>query len=152
MIQEALRTHFGEPVYRPTDVGREELVAALERVHADLTSVRDWSDVQEDARCRQQDPVSSHAVSDLEHAHDYYLADTGAALGGRFLDDVDALIERIEMFPAGAPPVDGFSDLRRARLRHFPYGIFHRHDPSTDELLVLRILHRRRGKAAPLAD
>lgn len=103
MIQEALRTHFGEPVYRPTDVGREELVAALERVHADPTSVRDWSDVREDARCRQPDPVSSHAVSDLEHAHDYYLADTGAALGGRFLDDVEALIERIEMFPAGGP-------------------------------------------------
>lgn len=47
VIQEALRTHFGEPSYRPSDEERAALVAALDAAQADPESLRDWSDVRE---------------------------------------------------------------------------------------------------------
>ena len=46
IIQDALRTHFGEPTYRPTDDGRAALVEALDAAQADPGSLRDWSDVR----------------------------------------------------------------------------------------------------------
>lgn len=86
---------------------------------------------------------TQRAVVDLEHAHDYY-AEINPQLGGQFLDDLDTALDRLEMFPAGAPPVDGFDDLRRARMRRFPYGIFYRHSSVADDVLVVRVLHTRR--------
>lgn len=46
VIQEALRTHFGEPTYRPTDAEREALVAALDTAQAEPESLQEWSDVR----------------------------------------------------------------------------------------------------------
>lgn len=46
IIQEALRTHFGEPTYRPTDDERAALVEALDAAQADPGSLREWSDVR----------------------------------------------------------------------------------------------------------
>lgn len=46
IIQSALRTHFGEPIYRPTDDERAALVAALDAVQADPESLQEWSDVR----------------------------------------------------------------------------------------------------------
>jgi len=94
---------------------------------------------------------SALAVADLEEAHDYYL-EVNPALGDRFLDDLDTAIERLAMSPAGAPPVEGFDAVRRARMRHFPYGIFYRHSPAENELLVVRVLHTRRNAADALPD
>lgn len=87
--------------------------------------------------------LTARAVIDLENARDYYSA-VDPELGHRFLNDVDAAMERLENFPAGAPPVESLADLRRARLRHFPYGIFYQRLPSADGLLVVRVLHARR--------
>lgn len=87
--------------------------------------------------------LTARAVVDLESARDYYFA-VDPELGHRFLSDLDAAMERLETFPAGAPPVEGFADLRRARLRHFPSGIFYQRSPSGDGLLVVRVLHARR--------
>lgn len=81
-------------------------------------------------------------MSDLEAAGDYY-ADIDPRLSTRFVDDVDAAIERIVMFPLGAPPVDGFDELRRARMQRFPYGIFYQPTHAGD-LIVVRVLHSRR--------
>ncbi|MEE6282480.1 ribbon-helix-helix protein, CopG family [Georgenia sunbinii] len=53
VIQEALRTHFGEAVYRPTEVERAELVAALDAAHINPASLQDWSDVQRHLRARR---------------------------------------------------------------------------------------------------
>ena len=50
VIQEALRTYFGEPVYRPTEEERAALVAALDTAQADPASLHDWSDVRERLR------------------------------------------------------------------------------------------------------
>jgi metal-responsive CopG/Arc/MetJ family transcriptional regulator len=46
VIQEALRTHFGKPVYVPTDEERRMLDQALVDLHQDLESGRSWDDVR----------------------------------------------------------------------------------------------------------
>lgn len=46
IIQEALRTHFGEPTYRPSDDERAALVAALDAAQADPEALYEWSDVR----------------------------------------------------------------------------------------------------------
>lgn len=86
--------------------------------------------------------LTPHAVGDVEEACDSY-ATIDPELSTRFADDVDAAIERIMMFPRGAPAVEGFDTLRRARMRRFPYGIFYQQTPAGD-LLVVRVLHSRR--------
>lgn len=50
VIQEALRTYFGEPVYRPTEEERAALVEALDTAQADPASLNDWVDVRESLR------------------------------------------------------------------------------------------------------
>ncbi|MFV0460698.1 MAG: ribbon-helix-helix protein, CopG family [Actinomycetales bacterium] len=46
VIQEALRTYFGEHIYRPTDDERAALVAALDAAQADPESLREWAGVR----------------------------------------------------------------------------------------------------------
>jgi hypothetical protein len=46
VIQEALRTHFGEPVYVPTDEERRMLDRALVDLHEDPESGRSWNEVR----------------------------------------------------------------------------------------------------------
>lgn len=47
VIQEALRTHFGEHVYVPSDDERRLLIEGLDELAADPVSVRDWADVRQ---------------------------------------------------------------------------------------------------------
>lgn len=94
--------------------------------------------------------LTPQAVGDVEEACDYY-AGIDSRLSTRFVDDVDAAIERIVMFPRRAPAVDGFDMLRRARMRRFPYGIFYQHTAAGD-LLVVRVLHSRRHHPGALED
>lgn len=47
VIQEALRTHFGEAVYVPSDDERRALVAALDEAARDPESVEDWAEVRQ---------------------------------------------------------------------------------------------------------
>lgn len=84
------------------------------------------------------------AVDDLAEAREHYRA-IDEDLERRFLDHLDRVIDRLLAFPHGAPPVDGFAGVRRARMRQFPYGIFSRLDE--DDILVLRVLHARRDTA-----
>lgn len=86
--------------------------------------------------------LTRHAVADVEEAFDDY-AGIDPKLGTRFVEGVDAAIERIVMFPRGAPLVDGFDELRRARMSRFPYGVFYQQTPVGD-LLVVRVLRSRR--------
>lgn len=79
---------------------------------------------------------------------DYYVR-LDPEIGTPFLRDLDAVIDRIAMFPQGAPPVDGFEHLRRARMRRFPYGIFYQL-PTNGSLLVVRVLHTRRDTPGAL--
>ncbi|WMY79270.1 ribbon-helix-helix protein, CopG family [Citricoccus sp. I39-566] len=53
VIQEALRTHFGETTYRPTDEERAALVAALDAAQAEPEALQDWSEVRAGLRNRR---------------------------------------------------------------------------------------------------
>lgn len=53
VIQEALRTYFGEPVYRATEEERAALVAALDTAQADPESLRDWAEIRGSLRGRR---------------------------------------------------------------------------------------------------
>lgn len=46
IAQEALRTYFGVPTYRPTDEEGAALVAALDDARSKPESVQDWSAVR----------------------------------------------------------------------------------------------------------
>ena len=53
VIQEALRTHFGEAVYVPTDSERRRLVAALDEAAQAPERSRDWDHVRSQLRAEQ---------------------------------------------------------------------------------------------------
>ena len=46
MIQEAIRTHFGEAVYVPTDEERDLLQAAIEQDRLRPETARPWAEVR----------------------------------------------------------------------------------------------------------
>lgn len=46
VIQEAIRTHFGEPVYEPTDEERRLLAEALDADRSHPERARPWSEVR----------------------------------------------------------------------------------------------------------
>lgn len=48
VIQEALRTHFGEPVYVPTEDERRMLDEALEERRREPDAGRPWTEVREE--------------------------------------------------------------------------------------------------------
>jgi CopG family transcriptional regulator / antitoxin EndoAI len=48
LIQEALRTHFGEPVYTPTEAERRMLDEALDELDRDPESSRPWQAVRQE--------------------------------------------------------------------------------------------------------
>jgi metal-responsive CopG/Arc/MetJ family transcriptional regulator len=48
LIQEALRTHFGEHVYTPTEAERRMLDEALDELHRDPGSSRPWQAVRQE--------------------------------------------------------------------------------------------------------
>ncbi|WP_062519029.1 type II toxin-antitoxin system RelE/ParE family toxin [Demequina silvatica] len=85
--------------------------------------------------------LTERAVGDLTEARDHYRA-VDRDLERRFLDRLDRAMDRLVMFPNGAPPVDGLPGVRRARIREFPYGLFYRLDAG--DILILRVLHTRR--------
>ena len=58
----------------------------------------------------------------------------------RFLDELDVIFRRIEDNPRQFPRID--SNVRRALLRHFPYGVYFIDDSNA--LAVLAVLHLHR--------
>ncbi|MFZ2965185.1 MAG: type II toxin-antitoxin system RelE/ParE family toxin [Rhodoglobus sp.] len=85
--------------------------------------------------------LTEPAFGDLAETREHYRA-IGGDLEQRFFDQLDLVVDRLITFPNGAPPVDGFPGVRRARMRQFPYGVFYRLDG--DDILILRVLHTRR--------
>jgi toxin ParE1/3/4 len=81
------------------------------------------------------------AVTDLDDAIACYEGVAGG-LDESFLEQLDLVLERLQLFPNGASPVEGMPGVRRSRMRRFPYGVFY-HVPD-EELIVLRVLHTRR--------
>lgn len=64
-----------------------------------------------------------------------------AGLGGRFLEEVDPIIQRIEDSPDQFPTV--YRDVRRALMSRFPFGVFFR--TLEDQSIVIAIVDLRRN-------
>lgn len=86
--------------------------------------------------------LGPQAVADLRSARDYY-ADLDPGLVPRLHGELERVMERLELFPASGTPVEGMPGVRRARMRHFPYGVFYRL-VGADEIRIVRVLHTRR--------
>lgn len=82
------------------------------------------------------------AKENLAEASKWY-EERSAGLGGRFLDAVDAALDKAEKNPLRYPRV--YKDVRRAPVRGFPYGIFYLYDKQV--ISVLRVLHQGRDPA-----
>jgi len=90
--------------------------------------------------------LSAEAEADLAQAVSWYLKVESRALGARFLQSVDAALERLSTGSAHGSPVPGVSErlrVRRLRLQDFPYFIILRE--LEDELQVLAFAHERRS-------
>jgi plasmid stabilization system protein ParE len=87
--------------------------------------------------------VRPAAVADLQEIRQYY--DAVQAGLRRFATSLDELFARLEEFPRSAPVVAGYTDVRRAVVRGFPYVVFYLHQP--DRIDVLRVLHTARSDA-----
>jgi plasmid stabilization system protein ParE len=79
------------------------------------------------------------ARAEITEAQDWYEART-PGLGIRFRAELDRTVQRMIANPRQFPRV--FQDVRRARLRTFPYGLFFRIEPAA--LLVIACFHASR--------
>lgn len=78
------------------------------------------------------------AQAELREAARYY--ESQAGLGGDFLLEVKAAIERITEFPAAWQRVD--LELRRCQLDRFPYGLVYVEEGG--EILIVAVTHLQR--------
>lgn len=83
--------------------------------------------------------VQPQSDLDIQAAAVWY-EDQRAGLGMRFLEELDVVFQRIEDNPRQFPRID--SNVRRALLRHFPYGVYF--VEGTTDLAVLAVLHLHR--------
>lgn len=58
----------------------------------------------------------------------------------RFLNELDLVFQRIENNPRQFSRLEG--EVRRALLRHFPYGVYFIGDPEHKTVLAVLHLHR----------
>ncbi len=82
------------------------------------------------------------AKANLAEASRWY-EERKSGLGARFLDAVDASLDKVEKNPLRYPRV--YKDVRRAPVRSFPYGVFYLYDRRV--VSVLRVLHQARDPA-----
>ena len=93
--------------------------------------------------------VGPTAVEDLQEIRDQFDG-VQAELSRRFAEALDVLFARLEEFPRSAALVAGYSAVRRAVVRGFPYVVPYRYAP--DRIDVLRVLHAARSDADRLGE
>lgn len=59
-------------------------------------------------------------------------------LGHRFLFEVTRVIASIKAYPGAGPPLD--ANTRRKLLRHFPYALLYRIEPT--EIIIVAVMHQ----------
>jgi hypothetical protein len=82
------------------------------------------------------------AQQELDEAVSYYNAQV-RGLGDAFLLEAIAAIERIRQFPGAWHPLGG--NIRRCRLRRFPYGLIYHAETEGTLIVAVAHLHRRPG-------
>jgi len=89
--------------------------------------------------------IEAEARAELEAAVEWYEA-ARQGLGARFLDEFENGIRAIAAMPHAWHPLG--DDLRRFRLRRFPYGIIYLdRAEEAEEIVIIAVahLHRRPG-------
>ncbi len=82
---------------------------------------------------------TSAAERELQQAiESYEAAENG--LGGRFLEEVEAVVARIVAHPLAWTRISPRT--RRCRTNRFPYGLFYQ--VRTDEILILSVMDLRK--------
>ncbi|MEB3230398.1 MAG: type II toxin-antitoxin system RelE/ParE family toxin [Leptolyngbyaceae bacterium] len=79
------------------------------------------------------------AILEVEAAANFYEANR-PELGREFLDEIDATIQRIVQNPSAWKILDG--QIRRCRLRRFPYGIVYTIEEELVIIISVMHLHR----------
>jgi plasmid stabilization system protein ParE len=79
------------------------------------------------------------AQAGVIEAQEWYEGEA-AGLGARFRGEVDVVVQRLGANPFQFPTV--LADVRRARLRKFPYGLFFR--ILDEDVFVIACFHSRR--------
>lgn len=79
------------------------------------------------------------AQQELDEAFAYY-NEQAPGLGDAFLLEAVAAIDRIRRFPHGWHSLG--EDLRRCRLRRFPYGLIYHEEQG--EILIVAVAHSHR--------
>lgn len=83
--------------------------------------------------------VGRAAAADISEAH-AWCESQRVGLGGEFLDEVEASLQRIVNNPEHYPFV--FRDARRVLVRRFPYAIYFR--TRADEARIVAVIHQSR--------
>ena len=83
--------------------------------------------------------VQPQSDLDIQAAAVWY-EDQRSGLGVRFLSELDLVLRRIENNPRQFPQLEG--EVRRALLRHFPYGVYF--IGASHDIAVLAVLHLHR--------
>jgi plasmid stabilization system protein ParE len=81
----------------------------------------------------------SFAQQELDEAVEYYNHEV-PGLGKDFVAEIRAVLERIRHFPNGWRPLT--ENVRRCRLRRFPYGLIYAAD--NEEIIVIAVAHLHR--------
>ena len=98
--------------------------------------------------------LRERAVTDIDESVAHYLAEAGADVALRFVDDVERAVRRIERAPRSGGLRFSYEleipGLRALPLGHFPFLVFY---VVGDEFVdVWRVLHTRRDVAAAIDD
>ncbi|MBI4002580.1 MAG: type II toxin-antitoxin system RelE/ParE family toxin [Nitrospira defluvii] len=86
--------------------------------------------------------VQPQSDLDIQAAAVWY-EDQRSSLGVRFLDELDLVFRRIESNPRQFPRLEG--EVRRALIRHFPFGVYF--IGESQDIAVLAVLHLHREPA-----
>lgn len=83
--------------------------------------------------------IRPEAELDIESSALWY-EEQQHGLGNRFVDGFNEVFARIIEHPLQFPQLE--NGIRRALLRHFPYGIYF--VPESNRIVILAVLHLRR--------
>lgn len=87
--------------------------------------------------------LHSEAEQDIADALDFYLANAGLTVAGRFLDEFERVANLLVEFPDMGPPAT--HGRRTFPLRVFPYSVVYR--THSDGIHILIVRHQRRKPA-----
>jgi plasmid stabilization system protein ParE len=78
------------------------------------------------------------ALAEVEAARDHYAL---VGHGDLFLDELESVFEAMQAMPLRFPII--YNTIHRALLRRYPFAVFFRIRPKTDQVVVLAVFPQR---------